>query len=341
VSTALVLSALLTTLPTSTGIIDAPDKLITAHGVEIRSDERVFVLFAALNGLGFSEETQRKGPPLRAPVYHTLRVSVRDALRKADTDGHMGGIRAMFDANPAEIETYLEAILSESPQNLSPEAKKLVEPLAALEAFRQKADLVKLFDSIAVEQRNLSKDLKARLEKDFGEAQKQLGNKELRSPTSVVVVPNPLDGHDSVRVVRTKDKTYIIAGPGLAAAQKSILEGALRRHVEAAVDQVWNTPSGSKYAKHWDTLKGTSRITRYWPEGKSYLADTLARTLTFKIQAKLAGTSAKKDAEDDFVQDLNKADLRWAPFVMRALDGFDGSEPIETALPKLLAKSYP
>src|SRR5687768_3036022 len=82
-STALLLSAFALTFPTASGISDAPDKLITAHGVEIRNDERVFVLFAALNGLGFSEETQRKGPPLRAPVFHPLRAQIRDALRKA------------------------------------------------------------------------------------------------------------------------------------------------------------------------------------------------------------------------------------------------------------------
>ena len=56
-------------LAASTGqIADAPDRLISAHGIEIVSDGRVFVLFAALNGLGYSDETQRKGPPLRAPA---------------------------------------------------------------------------------------------------------------------------------------------------------------------------------------------------------------------------------------------------------------------------------
>lgn len=340
-STALVLSALALTLPTSTGITDAPDKLITANGVEIRADERVFVLFAALNALGFSEETQRKGPPLRAPVFHPLRTQIRDALRKADEAGHMAGIRAMFDSNPAEIETYLEAILTESPQNLSPEARKLVEPLAALDTFRQKAELAKLFDNIATEQRTLAKELKGRLEKDFGEAAKSVGSKELRAPLNMVVVPNPLDGQDSVRVVRTKDTMYVLTGPGLSSAQRAILEATLKKHVEAAVEQAWGTPSGSKYAKHWDTLKGSQRIVRYWPDGKGYLADTLARTLTFKIQGKLAGTAAKKEVEDDFLEDLNKADLRWARIVMRALDGFEGSEPIEGALPKLLAKSFP
>ena len=168
-----------------------------------------------------------------------------------------------------------------------------------------------------------------------------MGAKELRAPATLVVVPNPLDGQDTVRVVRTKDKMYILTGAGLSSAQRVILEATLRKHVEAAVESAWGTPSGAKYAKHWDTLKTSQRITRVWPDGKSYLSDTLARTLTFKIQAKISGTTAKKEVEDDFLEDLNKADLRWARLVMRALDGFDGSEPLETALPKLLAKSFP
>ena len=33
-------------------IAEAPDRLVTPYGVELTSDGRVFVLFAALNGLG-------------------------------------------------------------------------------------------------------------------------------------------------------------------------------------------------------------------------------------------------------------------------------------------------
>src|SRR5579864_1523492 len=80
---------------------DAPDRLITEQGLELRSDERVFVLFAALNALGYSEETERKGPPLRAPVFHPIRETVREALRKPDEAAKMSAVKAMFEQNPA------------------------------------------------------------------------------------------------------------------------------------------------------------------------------------------------------------------------------------------------
>src|SRR5688572_16050479 len=107
----------------STAAADAPDRLITKHGVELRADERVFVLFAALNALEFNEETRRKGPPLRAPEFHPIRVQIRDALRAQDDAGNLAGIRSMFEANPAEIEVYLEAVLGG--EGLSSDAQKL------------------------------------------------------------------------------------------------------------------------------------------------------------------------------------------------------------------------
>lgn len=328
-------------IPSATAGGDAPDRLFTTHGVEIRSDERVFVLFAALNGLGYSEETERKGPPLRAPVFHPIRVSVRDALRKPDADAATAGVRQLFDDNPAEIEAYLEVVLSENDATLSAQAKKIgASALPALDAFRQKAELGKLFDGIAVEQRAHAKELKLGLERQLDEAAKALRLPQLRAPVSLVVVPNPLDAHGSARVVETKDRTYIIAGPGLVAAQRIVLEATLRAAVRGAAEAALAGPAGAKYQKHWESLKSAPKIAARFPDSKSYLQETLARLFTFKIRAKLEGKNVK-ELEEDVLADLERENLKWARFVMRGLDGFDGSEPLDAALPKLLVKSSP
>jgi hypothetical protein len=317
---------------------DAPDRLFTAQGLELRSDERVFVLFAALNALGYSEETERKGPPLRAPVFHPIRVEVREALRKVDT----AGVKAMFEQNPAEIEVYLEAILASGTDDKgsSAEAKKIASSLDALTQFRNKAELTKLFDSIAAEQRTIAKDLKARIEKDFAEAQRVLGA-QVRAPASLVVVPNPLDGHDAVRVVETKERTYIVAGPGFPAAERAVLSHALGPALKKAIDSAWGTAGGQRYAKHWESLKGTFRNARRYPDGRAYLSENIARVLTFKIRAKVDGRPVTKEAEEDYLDELNKEGFRWSRFVARALDGVDGSEPFESALVKGLTRSAP
>ncbi|MCK6551475.1 hypothetical protein L6R52_36905 [Myxococcota bacterium] len=343
-SAALVLGALQLALPSAAQGADAPDKLFTLQGVELRSDERVFVLFAALNGLGYAEETERKGPPLRAPVYHPIRVQVRDALRKADEAGLTAGIRQLFDEQPAEIETYLEAVLAADvgDANLSPQAKKLAASAGpVIDQFRQQAGLVKLFDTLANEQRGHAKELKARLEKSFGDAAKVLGLSYLKAPTSLVVVPNPLDAHGSVRYVRAKDRVYVVVGPGFKTAEKAVLETAMSGALRPTVDAAWTTSSGQKYAKHWETLKNTPKIAGRWTDGRAYLADTLAALFLYRLQAKAEPAKATKEAEEELLEDLNRQGLRWARIVMRALDGYDGGEPLDGALPKLLGKSFP
>lgn len=338
--THLMFGVLAIALPSATGGADAADRLITKDGVELRSDERVFVLFAALNGLGYSEESQRKGPPLRAPVYHPIRVQVRDALRKADEAGLTGGIRTMFDENPAEIEVYLEAILAGEGGNASPSAKKISAAIQVLETFRQKAELVKLFDNVALEQRTNAKELKTRLERDFAEAAKMLGTKELRAPGSLIVIPNPLDAYDEVRTVELKDRVLLVTGPGFPQAERAILQAALRPWLRRAVEASWNTPGGVKYAKSWDVLKSTPRVTKRFADGKSYLAETLARVLLFRARARVEGGQSK-DREEELLEQLTDEGLRWARPVAHALDGLEAGEALETALPKLLAKSSP
>lgn len=315
---------------------DAPDRVISTQGVELRNDERVFTLFAALNGLGFAEETARKGPPLRAPEFHPLRVKIQDAMRKANESGQLAGVRQLFEEHPAELEVYLQAVLGG--EGLSKEAERLASGLGVLETFRQKADVAKLFDSVALEQRALAKDLKTKIERDFSSGTRLLGLKDLRAPTTLVVVPNPLDGHDSVRVVRSKDTTYLIVGPGLVTASRAVLETSLRARLAPAVDATWSTAPGAKFAKSWDGLKGSPRIGRSWSDGKAYLTDTLARVLTFKVRSKTQEPKEKRESEEDFLDEATRSDLRWARALLRALDGQEGAEPIDTALPKILSR---
>lgn len=325
------------------GEADAPDRLFTSQGVEIRSDERVFVLFAALNGLGYSEETERKGPPLRAPVFHPIRLQVRDALRKLDEAGKLTSIRTVFDDNPAEIEVYLEAILASEAgeKNLSPQAKKIMPAIESLDAFRQKVGLAKLFDTIAIEQRTHAKELKTRIEKGLAAAGKMIGASDLRAPVSLVVVPNPLDGHDVVRKIATKDHTYVVPGPGFKEGERAALEAVLQSTMKKPVEAVWGSAGGVKYAKAWDTVKGSPRIAGRYGDAKAYLADTLAHVLAFKATTKLSG-AAQKTQEEDFIEEMNRDGLRWGRTVLRALDGVEGgSEPFDAVLARGLARSAP
>lgn len=320
-----------TVLPAAT---DAPVRLITKHGVELRADEDVFMLFAALNALGYGEETRRKGPPLRAPVFHEIRIDVRDALRDVHKKGGTAGIRKMFENNPAEIETYLQAILAGDKPKLPRAAQKLKGALAPLDQFRKEAELAALFDKIAEEQRNHGATLKKNVEQDFAEAQGLLGAKELRAPLSLVVVPNPLDGHDVVRRLRVGDTRYLIVGPGFETARRNVLEAGLRPIIAGYVKQAWS--DARRYKKHWDSLKTSRRITRRFANGEAYLTEALTRAVAYRVRV----GKRTRDTDEDFIDEQAKDGIRWARAALKLLDDA-GRGSFAEQLPKLIAKSSP
>jgi hypothetical protein len=328
-------------LAATTGqLADAPDRLISTHGVELVNDGRVFLLFAALNGLGYSEESKRKGPPLEAPQFHALRNSTRDAMRPLASDGKLKVIRNLFEDNPAPIEAYLAAILShdaslEKVGEGAPDwATKLGAAVKGLRGLASDPGVEKLFDAIALEQREHAKALMAAVEKDLADAETSLGVTGLRPPPRLVVVPNPLDSHGAVRRVKTQKYDYLVVGPGTEKAREAILEAALRPKAEAWVEAAW--PSAKLLKRHWDGVKISSRISERYPDGPVYLAHTLTRVLSYKVLGKITGASD----DEDFVDVSAKDGLRWARATLKALEGRK-EEPLDTEMVKLIPKINP
>lgn len=317
--------------------VDAPERLITRHGVDLTIDERVFALFAALNALGYAEETEHKGPPLRAPVFHPIRLEVRDALRKLD-DAALSGVRTMFEKSPAEVEVYLEALLAPDAvdQRPSAEAEKLGASLGALASFREKAEIAKLFDTLVVEQRDVARALKDRLERDLGAARTRLGA-EARAPVTLVVVPNALEGHDVVRTVRIGTRRYLVVGPGIDAAEVAVLEAVLAEVLRPALEAAWRGAAGPRYEKAWEAVRASPRIARRYGDGRAYLAANLARVLALEVVARGGGEAPDEDALDAMSRD----GLRWGRPAARALEALDGKTPLEAALARGLARVAP
>lgn len=317
-------------------IADAPDRLITPQGVELSSDGRVFVLFAALNGLGFSEETQRKGPPLAAPVYHPVRAQVREAMRKLDEEGKLAEIRKFFDANPASIEAYAGVLLGHDVAldkpvgDLGGDAKKLAGVVPVVKKLGNDPALTKVFDDVLVLQRKQAMELYGRLDKVFTTGKKHLAVNDLRPSARLVVVPNPLDAHGAVRRVVVADTEYLLVGPGVETAADAVLASALRTTLAPSVKAAYaNSP---KLKKAWADLKSSKSVSARYADGDAYATETLAQIMAFQIRG---GTN-----EDDFVDDANKDGLRWARPLLAAL-GNRAGEPIDASINKALPKASP
>ena len=314
----LALTALTLALPAAAQ--DAPDRLFTSHGVELRADENVFLLFAALNAAGYAEESERKGPPLRAPVYHDIRVSVRDALRKYRTKPAVQSVVKVFEANAVDLETYIAAALADG--GLSKAAKGLQPKLKpALDKFRQEVDLIKVFDDLADAQRTHAKKLLAGVNSDLSAAVKMLGDAGFRAPTNLVVVPNPLDSHGLTHRVQTKDAVILIVGPDAATARRAILEEALRPTIKTLVAA--NYRSAKIFRRSWDSLKSSRRIVRRYKDGQNYLTEALTSAMAYRVAAKAAGKSGR-EADEEFVDEQAKNSMRWARGALRVLDKMSG-----------------
>jgi hypothetical protein len=333
-------SALTLSLPAAASAADAPLSVITEQGLELRADERVFVLFAALNAAGYADETERKGPPLRAPVFHPIRDAVRDELRKVREQSAMAEARKLFEDNPAEVEIYLEAALADEGTKLSADASKLKGKLdPVLARLGEEAQLEKLFDGLAVQQRDLARALKERLERDFAEAQRLLGDAELRAPLNLIVVPNPLDAHGAVRRLVRGDLQLLVVGPELESVRRVVLEAALAPSVAAMVTAAY--PNAKATQKAWDQLKGIKRLTARWPTGEAYFADALTGVVSRRVRAKVDGATLGRDSDEEFAENQAQAGQRWARAALRILELQTVGQPLKAELPKLISKVAP
>lgn len=318
---------------------DAPLRLLTPEGVDIVADEQVFLLFAAMNGAGYAEESARQGPPLLAPVYHPIRNEVRDAIRKAKEQGAVEGLKKLFQENPGEIEDYLAAALASEDKGLSPGAQKLRPKLVpALEKFREEVELAKVFDVLAEKQREHAKDLKVRIEKRYAEAAAQLGLPSLRCPLSLTVVPNPLDSHDSIRLVRQGDRRILVVGPASGAPENAALLFALRPIFEEAVKKSY--ANAKNFKTSWEGMKTVRKIAAAYPDGESYLTEALAQAAAYRVALKL-DNRLPKDADEDFIDAQAKDGQRWARGALRVLDARDPKAPLADDLSKIIAKVIP
>lgn len=309
-------------------------KLYTGSGVEIRMDERVFRLFAALNAAGYSDESEHQGPPLNAPVYHPLRVDVRDKLREVRDEPVTQEVAKLFQENQYPIEDYLAALLAGPDTKLSGNAKKLQPKLAVLDKFAEQAALKALFDELAERQRSQAKELMKVVEDDLEKAADQLDDPEFRAPRNLVVVPNPLDSHDALRTVDVGDERFVVVGPGLESGRDQIVQAVVRPYLVTAVDKAW--AAATKYQTHWDGVRKSTRIRNRYGDGKNYLVEALARSLTHRVRH---GSSSESD--EDFVDLQARENMRWARIALRVWDKHEDGEPFAQALPGLVRKHGP
>ena len=298
---------------------DAPERLLSKRGVELRADERVFALFAALNAAGYAAESAREGPPLRAPRYHPIRSSVRSSLLGYEDRPALKAMASLFAKNPVEIDVYLEAVLR--PDGGSKAARKLRGPLIrALKAFMDDPRLRALFEDRLSAQRDLAVAYMTSIDKDLEHAVNAIKEGGYRAPSSLIVVPNPLDAHDTARRIDGGGTTWLVIGPDLDLGRRAIVSEVVRPLLERHARQHYQRARHFKDA--WTRLRRAQRV-GLPREGALYLADAVSRGLAFRACAKSDRTASRR-ADDAFVEDETRRGYRWARGGLRVLDRLRG-----------------
>lgn len=202
--------------------------LHTEEGVELRSDDRVFTLFALFNAVGLDEGAVVRVEPVPRMTYPKVRELVR--ARVMGRDGALrDAAQGYLDAHPGPIAGYLAHVIQASAaKGGRPRASAPLEGLDELLARAwERWSLADLAKQARAAQRE---ELKAWLPVLDGPLRRAL--RALRAPpsTEVVVLGNLLDAPGSVRAVEDANgRVYLVVGPRRGAVDPEALVRELAR----------------------------------------------------------------------------------------------------------------
>ncbi|WP_373049102.1 hypothetical protein [Vulgatibacter sp.] len=307
------LAALAIAFPVAARAEDWANSLYTEGGIELRADERVFTLFAALNEMGLDDAPISRKDPIPKREYDPVRQQVRDAVTL--DPALRGKFEAFFDKNPAPLRTYTAYALAVGPAPTFAAPEKLPKELAALKGFEAllaefygKASIQKIFDAVQPAHREALKRYTAVVDKPIASARDILKAPETDDSPRVVLVLNLLDGRGSSYGVGTADETWLVVGPaGSTPDAQAIVKAFARVEIQGAAE------AGDK------SLKGGSQLLREIQEAgyavgagnvADYVAETLARAVAIKAVVADGETSRAFEAEKRrgfvLVSDMNR-----------------------------------
>ena len=211
---------------------DLLSSIYTENGIELRRDDRLFVLYAALNAAGYNRAEATRTLPFPKYAFHPLRLKVRQQI-SANTEKLRPPVERFLDAHPISIEQYVSAVLTLGPAPQYTSGGDTPTELTGLDKvlaeFAEGAHLVKIPHGLAVDFREILKRLRDPVDAPFIALRKTYRLNEEKAP-NLVLVPNPLDAPDVAIARHAGDGNHVVVF-GLAADDKSVdLRPALKAY---------------------------------------------------------------------------------------------------------------
>ncbi len=230
----LFLMSVLAIAPTAAGA--EPDwflSLYSGDGLELRTDERVFTLFAMLNAAGFDQGAVTRLQPFPKVTYAPARQLVREKLAADVT--FKKTVDAYFDSHPVSLERYLQAAVRMGPPPFGAVAKgKEIAELKGFDALMAKAwttwKLDEVFAAVQPEFRKALRTYLAGVDGPLARAKAvlKLGD----GATEPVLVSNLLDAQDVARGIGYDNQAMIALGP----ADKAQVDAVVREYARVALE---------------------------------------------------------------------------------------------------------
>lgn len=265
---------------------DWANSLYTEEGIELRADERVFTLFAALNEMGLDEAPVARTQPVPKRQYDPVRQLVRDSV---NIDPALRSrIDAFFDKHPLPLATYTAYVLTlgsapgfAAPEKPAPQFAQLAGFEQLLAEFHKSAKIGSLFDKVQPQHREALKRWQAVVDAPIERARGILKAPETDDSPRLIVVLNLLDGRGAGYGFTHGDETLLVVGPDDTEAPdaRPIAKAFARAELQSAAE-----------AGHSGLKSGSALLTEVHNAGygvgaatvADYVAENLARTVAIR-----------------------------------------------------------
>lgn len=215
----------------------------TGEGTELRTDQRVFTLFALLNAMGYDEGRVIRRDPIPKREFHPVRRLVRERL-VALPAGVRTEAEAFFDSHPQPLRDYLrwalqsEGLEAGTAKAASPEVKGLD---GLLRSVHTQAAIAPLLRELQPEHRRALRLYQSQLDAPLTRLRTLLRRPE--GPT--VLVLNLLDAHDAAWGAEVGKEMVLVVGPAGGTdgepALRAFADAHLAPLVSARAEKGWGS----------------------------------------------------------------------------------------------------
>ena len=215
--------------------------LYSPEGVELRTDERIFDLYAVFNAMGYDDAPVIRRDPVPKRGFNSVRQRVRASAAAVFDDRLRQRIDAFFDAHPLPQTVYVgyAAHLAASPTfTPGPGAGRELAGFEGLLATAQaKLKLADLFQQTQDEQRTMLKKYLLEIDAPLAAARRLLHLKDDDEERRTVLALNMLEAPGVADSLWVEKEQLVVVGPSDKPNLPAVVREYARLHVAPAVER--------------------------------------------------------------------------------------------------------